>query len=112
MRKWCVLLLSIVMILAACGQNYDKEIDEITKLEKIDRDNSKKVKRNSSNYYVYENGNVIVMSYQSLMGGTSIRPHLYKYNETSEKYEEDRNIHVKEYMKENKPDYKEENLKK
>lgn len=112
MKKWCVLLLSIVMILVACGQKYDKEIDEVTKLEKIDRDNSDKVKRESSNYYVYENGNVIVMSYQSLAGGSSVGTYLYKKNETTDKYEEDRNIHVKEYMKDNKPDYKEENLKK
>ncbi|SCT28311.1 cystatin-like fold lipoprotein [Staphylococcus caeli] len=111
MKKWCVLLLSIMFLLAACGQKYDTEINEVTKLEKADRDNSKKVDRKNSNFYVYEGGNVIVMSYQSLAGGTSIRSHLYKKNETTDKYEEDRNINAKKYMKNNEPDYKEENLK-
>lgn len=112
MKKWCFLLLSIMFLLAACGHNYDKEIDEVVKLEKADRDNSKEVTRKNSNFYVYDNGNVIVMSYKSLAGGSSMGTYLYKKNETSDKYEEDRNISAKKYMKNNEPDYKEENLKK
>lgn len=34
MRRWFVLILGLVILLSACGQKYDKEIDEVTKLEK------------------------------------------------------------------------------
>ncbi len=34
MRRWFVLILGLVILLSACGQKYDKEIDEVTKLER------------------------------------------------------------------------------
>ncbi|HCW8974095.1 TPA: hypothetical protein OYK38_002367, partial [Staphylococcus aureus] len=47
MRRWFVLILGLVILLSACGQKYDKEIDEVTKLEKEsiqDVKNTKKYK--------------------------------------------------------------------
>lgn len=117
MKKWCVLLLSIVLLLTACGKKYDKEIDEVAKIEKKSVESSgisdyRDFKRNSSDFYVYEDGKVITVTYKTFKNSDTKFTNLYRLNETSSKYEEDKNVHVKKYMKNNKPDYKEENLKK
>ena len=64
MRRWFVLILGLVILLSACGQKYDKEIDEVTKLEKEsiqDVKNTKKyknVERSKSYYKIYNDGEV------------------------------------------------------
>lgn len=117
MKKWSILLFSIVLLLTACGQKYDKEIDEVTKLEKQsvhetkdskDRD----IKRKTSNFNVYEEGKVIVISYKYNKNHNYLWHTLYRLNETNNEYEEDKNGRAKDYMKNHEPDYKEENLKK
>ncbi|UXV29658.1 DUF4467 domain-containing protein [Mammaliicoccus sciuri] len=117
MKKWCVLLLSIVLLLAACGQNYDKEIDEVAKLEKKAVESSgisdyRDFKKDTSNFYVYEDGKIITVTYKTFKNSDTKFTNLYRLNETSGKYEEDKSIHVKKYMKNHESDYKEENLKK
>lgn len=117
MKKWCILLFSIVLLLTACGQKYDKEIDEVTKLQKesinetkdsTDRD----FKRKTSDFNVYEEGKVIVITYKYNKNKDDLWHTLYRLNETSNKYEKDLNTRAKDYMKNHEPDYKEENLKK
>lgn len=107
------LILVISTALIACGKKYDKEIEEVSKLEKEStKDRStKKFSRENSNFKVYENGKVIIVSYKSLDGNGVERNSFYRKNETTSKYEEDINAKIKRYERENKPDYKEENLK-
>ncbi|MFB1598161.1 LPS translocon maturation chaperone LptM [Staphylococcus aureus] len=34
MRRWFVLILGLVILLSACGQKYDKEIDAVLNFER------------------------------------------------------------------------------
>ncbi len=111
-----VFILAISITLVACGKNYDKEIEEVSKLknsqiEKAKLSNVNKFQRDKSNIYVYDNGAVIVLKYHFTKNSSSVSYALYRKDETAGKYEEDYNAKPKKFMKENKPDYKEENLK-
>lgn len=110
------LILVISTALIACGKKYDKEIEEVTSLEIKDRNDSSdttfnKYERKKSNIYVYQDGKVIMLIYAPLKGNSELSTRMYLKNETTGKYEEDINGKPKKFMKENKPDYKEENLK-
>ncbi|HHC9965981.1 TPA: cystatin-like fold lipoprotein [Staphylococcus aureus] len=110
------LILVISTALIACGKKYDKEIEEVTSLEIKDRNDSSdttfnKYERKKSNIYVYQDGKVIMLSYAPLKGNSELITRMYLKNETTGKYEKDINGKPKKFMKENKPDYKEENLK-
>ncbi|HHU6749135.1 TPA: cystatin-like fold lipoprotein [Staphylococcus aureus] len=106
-------ILVISISLVACGKKYDKEIDEVSKLEKEStKDRStEKFSREKADFKVYEDGKVIIVSYKSLDGNGVERNSFYKLNETTSKYEEDINVKIKTFERENKPDYKEENIK-
>ncbi|WPF96928.1 cystatin-like fold lipoprotein [Staphylococcus aureus] len=109
-----ILVLSIALV--ACGKNYDKEIEEVSKLH-ADSWNSdmsgdaKKFDEATTNFYVYEEGMVIILVYRPIKNSDFLSYRLYRKNETTGKYEEDYKTKPKRFMKENKPDYKEENLK-
>ncbi|MCS5315202.1 MULTISPECIES: cystatin-like fold lipoprotein [Staphylococcus] len=110
------LILVISTALIACGKKYDKEIEEVSKLENKSSKESQlkdtlEFKRDKSNIYVYNEGKVIALTYKSLKDSDTLWTSLYRKNETTGKYEEDYNAKPKKFMKENKPDYKEENLK-
>ncbi|EZY71366.1 cystatin-like fold lipoprotein [Staphylococcus aureus] len=109
-----ILILSVALI--ACGKKYDKEIDEVSKIEekKIEERQStdnRKYKRETTNVYVYEDGKVITLTYKSKKDNDMLVTRLYRKNETTGKYEEDFNAKSEKFMKEHQPDYKEENLK-
>ncbi|HHQ5170698.1 TPA: cystatin-like fold lipoprotein [Staphylococcus aureus] len=108
-----VLVMSLALV--ACGNKYDKEIEEVSKLEeKSTNDTSggfNKYERKKSNINVYDDGKIITLSYKSKQDSVGLWTSLYRKNETTGKYEEDSNAKPKKFMKENKPDYKEENLK-
>ena len=117
MRRWFVLILGLVILLSACGQKYDKEIDEVTKLEKEsiqDVKNTKKyknVERSKSYYKIYNDGEVIIMTYMPFKDSNTKVSRVYKINQTSDKYEEDSNIDAEKFEKDNKPVYEENNMK-
>lgn len=113
MKKWCALLLSMIVLLAACGNKYDEEFDKIIKQERESRKESKfkKPTRENSNFKVYEEGKVILLSYVYDDENT-IHYSLYKKNETSGDYEEEDHVNEEEYEKNNKPDYEENNMSK
>ncbi|EZV59997.1 hypothetical protein V074_02269, partial [Staphylococcus aureus 2010-60-1240-1] len=109
-----ILILSVALI--ACGKKYDKEIDEVSKIEEKKIENWKdsdfrKYKRDTTNIYVYEDGKVITLTYKFKKDSDILTTDLYRKNETTGKYEEDDNVNKERYMKEHEPDYKEENLK-
>ncbi|HAR6196585.1 TPA: cystatin-like fold lipoprotein [Staphylococcus pseudintermedius] len=117
MRKSFILFMSLIFVLAACGKKYDKEIEQVTKLEQksveeSQLENVKKFERNSSDYKVYENGNKIVVSYNPFKDSETVMSDLFEKNQTSGDYEEVENVNVEKYQKNNKPDYEENNLKK
>ncbi|MCR0866977.1 DUF4467 domain-containing protein [Staphylococcus aureus] len=109
------LILVISTALIACGKKYDKEIEEVSKLEeKRTSDTSgdfNKFERKKSNINVYNDGKFITLSYKWDNDSTKLWTSLYGKNETTEKYEKVYNAKPEKFMKENKPDYKEENLK-
>ncbi|HGO2072827.1 cystatin-like fold lipoprotein [Staphylococcus aureus] len=119
MRKRFLFITFILVIstaLVACGKKYDKEIEEVSKLEensieKTKSDDDRKYKRETTNVYVYEDGKVITLTYKFRKDSDTLWTSLYRKNETTGKYEKDYNAKKKRYMKEHKPDYKEENLK-
>ncbi|WP_215388238.1 cystatin-like fold lipoprotein [Staphylococcus aureus] len=109
-----ILVLSIALV--ACGKSYDKEIEEVVSLEQKDRNSNsdkefRKYERKESDIYVYQDGKVITLSYKPFKDSDMLSTRVYRKNETTGKYEEDYNAKPKKFMKENKPDYKEENLK-
>ncbi|HDF0610412.1 TPA: cystatin-like fold lipoprotein [Staphylococcus aureus] len=109
-------ILVISTALIACGKKYDKEIEEVTKLESNSTKQSQlkdslEFKRDKSNVNVYDGGVIITLTYKSLKDSDSLWTSVYRKNETTGKYEKDYNAKPKKIMKENKPDYKEENLK-
>ncbi|HEI5057380.1 TPA: cystatin-like fold lipoprotein [Staphylococcus aureus] len=118
MRRWFVLILGLAILLSACGQKYDKEIDEVTKLEKEsiqDVKNTKKyknVERSKSYYKIYNDGEVIIMTYMPFKDSNTKVSRVYKINQTSDQYEEDSNIDPEKFEKDNKPVYEENNMKK
>ncbi|MCT2557151.1 MULTISPECIES: cystatin-like fold lipoprotein [Staphylococcus] len=110
------LILVISTALIACGKKYDKEIEEVSKLEEKSWNtdmisNAKKFDRNTSNFYVYNDGDIILVSYQSMKSTKDLSTSMYYKNKTTGNYSENINGKPKKFMKENKPDYKEENLK-
>ncbi|MCS4502370.1 DUF4467 domain-containing protein [Staphylococcus aureus] len=110
------LILVISTSLIACGKKYDKEIEEVSKLEntqiqKAKLSDANKFERDKSNIAVYEDGKVIILTYHFVKGSDSLTQSFYRKNETTNKYEEQSSEKPKKFMKENKPDYKEENLK-
>ncbi|HEH3444413.1 TPA: cystatin-like fold lipoprotein [Staphylococcus aureus] len=117
MRRWFVLILGLVILLSACGQKYDKEIDEVTKLEKENKEetkdsNSRKIERKTSYFKVYDGGKVITVTYLPFKDSDVTTSKIYKLNETTEKYEKDYNQDAEKYEKSNKPEYEENNMKK
>nr|CDR19489.1 hypothetical protein [Staphylococcus aureus] len=118
MRRWFVLVLGLVILLSACGQKYDEEIDEVTKLEKESIQgvkNTKKyknVERSKSYYKIYNDGEVVIMTYMPFKDSNTKVSRVYKINQTSDKYEEDSNIDAEKFEKDNKPVYEENNMKK
>lgn len=117
MKKWGVLLLSMIVLLAACGKKYDEEINKVTKLEventKVTKDsNDKKIERKNSDYRVYDSGNVITMTYIPFKDSNIKTTEMYKLNQSNNKYEKDYNNHAKEFERSNKPDYEENNMSK
>ncbi|MBX5319987.1 cystatin-like fold lipoprotein [Staphylococcus caprae] len=113
MKKYYAFLLSLVLILGACGNKYDKEIDSVVKKEKSDNKEDKyfnQFKKDKSNIYVYDDGNIIVLSYKSIKGSDTVTYDLYRKTQGNGKYEKD-NDHVERFVKEHEPDYKEENMK-
>ncbi|HDG4930325.1 TPA: cystatin-like fold lipoprotein [Staphylococcus aureus] len=117
MKKLFLLFISSIFVLSACGNKYDKEIEEVTKLEKHSIkeskiDNKKNIDRGDSDYNVYDDGDVITISYVAFNDSDTVHTSLYKLNQTSGKYEEDLNENVTKYQKNNKPDYEENNMKK
>ncbi|ACY11582.1 MULTISPECIES: cystatin-like fold lipoprotein [Staphylococcus] len=109
-----ILILSVALI--ACGKKYDKEIDEVSKIEakkveELKTPDERKYKRETTNVYVYEDGKVITLTYKFRKGSDTLVTRLYRKNETTGKYEQDYDAKKERYMKEHKPDYKEENLK-
>lgn len=117
MKKLFLLFISSVFILSACGNKYDKEIEEVTKLEqqsfkKSQLDDRRTVKRSSSDYKVYNDGNIITMSLMPDKNSDLEVTRIYKLNQSSKKYEKDLNENVTEFQKQNKPDYEENNMKK
>ncbi|GAB0230414.1 cystatin-like fold lipoprotein [Staphylococcus pseudintermedius] len=117
MKKTFILFISLIFVLAACGKKYDKEIEQVTKLEQksvedSQADNRKKVNRNSSDYKVYDNGNVITMTIVPFEDSDMTATRVYRLNKTNQKYEEDLSENVTEYQESNKPDYEENNLEK
>ncbi|HDE5119647.1 TPA: cystatin-like fold lipoprotein [Staphylococcus aureus] len=117
MKKLFLLIISSVFILSACGNKYDKEIEEVTKLEqesvkKSKLDDRRSVNRDSSDFKVYDDGNTITMSLMPDKNSDLEVTRIYKLNQTSGKYEEDLNENVTKYQKNNKPDFEENNMKK
>lgn len=114
MKKYYAFLLSLVLILGACGNKYDKEIDSVAK--EVNKDISKNDKefvrydRDKANTYVYDDGNIIIINYKALKGSDTKIFDLYKKNQTTGDYEYESGA-AKKYMKNNEPDYKEENMK-
>ncbi|HAR2858376.1 TPA: cystatin-like fold lipoprotein [Staphylococcus aureus] len=109
-----ILILSIALV--ACGKEYDKEIEEVSKLEKEETEHAQspetlKFERDKSNIHVYDDGKLITLSYKATKNGVGLSTSLYRKNETTDNYEKDYNAKLQKFMKENKPDYKEENLK-
>ncbi|HGZ8547110.1 TPA: hypothetical protein ACOF7O_000072 [Staphylococcus aureus] len=100
MRRWFVLILGLVILLSACGQKYDKEIDAVLNSERKSMSESsfKKPEKSNSDFKVYEDGTV----------WTS----LYKKNETTDKYVKVEDMNEKEYQSNHKPVYEENNMKK
>ncbi|HDP5859496.1 TPA: cystatin-like fold lipoprotein [Staphylococcus aureus] len=119
MRKrflFITFILVMSMTLVACGKKYDKEIEEVSKIEaqKIEKtkiNDDRKYKRETTNIYVYEDGKVITLTYKFRKGSDTLVTRLYRRNETTGKFEQDYNANEVKYAKEHKPDYKEENLK-
>ncbi|CAG9978519.1 TPA: cystatin-like fold lipoprotein [Staphylococcus aureus] len=114
-----ILLMTLILVIStsliACGKKYDKEIEEVSKLEeKKTSDTSggfNKYDRNKSNIYVFEDGKVIILAYKLSNKSSSLTYALYSKNETTDMYKEDNYGKPEKFMKENKPDYKEEHLK-
>ncbi|HDN3442145.1 TPA: cystatin-like fold lipoprotein [Staphylococcus aureus] len=109
-----ILTLSVALI--ACGKKYDKEIDEVSKIQEKEIEerqstDNRKYKRETTNIYVYEDGKVITLTYKPIKNSDTVTTKLYRKNETTGKYEQDYDAKKERYMKEHKPDYKEENLK-
>lgn len=114
------LLITLILVvstsLIACGKKYDKEIEKVSKLEEKSWNtdmisNAKKFDRNTSNFYVYNDGDIILVSYQSMKSTKDLSTSMYYKNKTTGNYSENINGKPKKFMKENNPDYKEENLK-
>ncbi|HDT6579462.1 TPA: cystatin-like fold lipoprotein [Bacillus cereus] len=68
MRKLiCIAVIGTVTLISGCTNTYDKEIDQVIRLETIDIKNAKKdidkVERNKTCVKVYENGKLIELNY-------------------------------------------------
>nr|WP_233655334.1 lipoprotein [Staphylococcus aureus] len=65
MRRWFVLILGLVILLSACGQKYDKEIDAVLNSERKSMSESsfKKPEKSNSDFKVYEDGKFITISF-------------------------------------------------
>ena len=107
-------MLGLALVLAGCGNKYEKEINSVAKVANKDISNDDKefVKYNKdkANTYVYDDGNIIIINYKAIKGSNTKVYDLYKKNQTSNEYEYESGK-AKRYMENNKPDYKEENMK-
>ncbi|EZU81766.1 MULTISPECIES: cystatin-like fold lipoprotein [Staphylococcus] len=119
MKKLFLLFISSVFILSACGNKYEKEIEEVTKLEKKDdlesktKDKSDRVfDRKNSDFKVYEDGNVVIVSQKPFTDSDVITDTPYIKNQTTGEFEYSSDIKVKKYQQDNKPEYEEKNMKK
>ncbi|RIM33688.1 cystatin-like fold lipoprotein [Staphylococcus caprae] len=114
MKKYYAFLLSLVLILGACGNKYDEEIDSVAK--EVNKDISKndqefvRYNKDKANTYVYDDGNIIILNYKSMKDSDVDVYKLYKKNQTTGDYEYESGA-AKKYMKNNEPVYKEENMK-
>ncbi|EZT66054.1 cystatin-like fold lipoprotein [Staphylococcus aureus] len=117
MKKLFLLFISSVFILSACGNKYDKEIEEVTNLEKkmsneSQLDNIRPFHRNDSNFKIYENGNKIVVNHKALKDSDTITSDFFEKNQDTGKFEYNSDIKVKKFQQNNKPEYEENNMKK
>ncbi|MGK0575482.1 cystatin-like fold lipoprotein [Macrococcus capreoli] len=109
--------MSLVIVLTACGNKYEDDINQVLDMEKKESESMKNVgsdwitlDKNKTNNYVYEDGKVILIEYVSNKSNLITRA-MYVKNATSGKFEAV-NEKEKEYMKTHEPVYKEMNLKK
>ena len=78
MRRWFVLILGLVILLSACGQKYDKEIDAVLNSErKSMSESSFKKPEKVIVSKVYEDGKFITISFVYDKDGT-VWTSLYK----------------------------------
>ncbi|KAK57125.1 DUF4467 domain-containing protein [Staphylococcus lugdunensis] len=120
MKKVMTALLIFAIVLAGCGKGdkYDKDINKVYKEQEDTNDilNSmdikkadKKVDRDDSNTYVYEDGKVIIIGIKLTKKADRINYFTYKIKKGKPVLDVDENP-IK-YKKNHKADYEEENLK-
>ncbi|RIM33163.1 cystatin-like fold lipoprotein [Staphylococcus caprae] len=113
MKKYYIFLLGLALVLAGCGNKYEKEINSVVKKEKANSKEDKyfnEFNKKNSDIQVFDDGNIIVLSYKSIKGSDTVTHDLYRKSPGNDKYEKD-NDHVERFFKDHKPDYKEENMK-
>ncbi|WBF53991.1 cystatin-like fold lipoprotein [Macrococcoides canis] len=116
MKKLGILLMmSLILVLTACGNKYEKDINQV--LTTIENDTRGKgdskwieLDKEKTNNYVYEDGNVIIIEYVADKDGLILKEKYVK-NKTTGKFEYE-SADEESYMNKNEPIYKEMNLKK
>ena len=82
MKKYYIFLLGLALVLAGCGNKYEKEINSVAKVANKDISNDDKefVKYNKdkANTYVYDDGNIIIINYKAIKGSNTKVYDLYK----------------------------------
>ncbi|HDH5926862.1 TPA: cystatin-like fold lipoprotein [Staphylococcus aureus] len=117
MKKLFLLFISSIFVLSACGNKYDKEIEEVSKIEKQnwEENNNKdfnEFQREQADFKVYNGGKNVTVSYKAIKNSDTVGTDLFEKNESNGKFEEVSNVSVSKFQKNNKPDYEENNMKK
>ncbi|KIX91228.1 hypothetical protein TP70_03455 [Staphylococcus microti] len=116
MKKTLVLIIALVFVLTACGNKYESEIEKVSTLEKKhwntqENETFKKFDENKADFYVYEDGKVVVVNYNILKDSDTMSADAFKINETTGEFEELDHFDEEEYQRNNKPDYELKNSK-
>lgn len=116
MKRILLLIFGFTLVLSACGNKYEDEIDKVSSIEENhwntqENETFKKFSKEKANFFVYEDGNVIAVTYNIVKDSDVETTDLFKLNETTGKYEEMDNVNPDEFQNNKKPDYELKNIK-
>ncbi|WP_323703703.1 cystatin-like fold lipoprotein [Mammaliicoccus sp. Dog046] len=120
MKKLGALLILLTFISAACGNNDNKYQEKIEKVQEIQAETHKVMKKKEdslvdefdkrkANYYVFKDGKIVVVGYKLFKESDQLFLAAYEFEDGKVYYKRD--INPQKYIKEHKANYKEENIK-